>query len=217
MECSLSIGGNLRKALRPAKYKLLKLPLVFAAARDLWGLAVRKFVTRWGKPVFHREISLFTDRASNRLDARWSFLAAFTAEPCVIFRCCESPFSRVTFFFLFFSCFFPLLLTNSFVFAVLKMNRGYLETTSRENYCVPGTKETRDKDDEQIIFRRNLERRLSRGSVGIDNISVVVSGKRGLAEIVSWLQNDSRAVRNTLHPNEIIIIDDACCCIKSYI
>lgn len=56
MECSLSIGGNLRKALRPAKYKLLKLPLVFAAARDLWGLAVRKFVTRWGKPVFHREI-----------------------------------------------------------------------------------------------------------------------------------------------------------------
>lgn len=103
------------------------------------------------------------------------------------------------------------------MFAVLKMNRAYLETTSRENYCVPGTKETRDKDDEQIIFRRNLERRLSRGSVGIDNISVVVSGKRGLAEIVSWLQNDSRAVRNTLHPNEIIIIDDTCCCIKSYI
>lgn len=62
------------------------------------------------------------------------------------------------------------------MFAVLKMNRAYPETTSRENYCVPGTKETRDKDDEQIIFRRNLERRLFRGTVEIDNISVVVSG-----------------------------------------
>ena len=74
-----------------SRYKLLKLSLVFVGGRDLWRL-------QHGISQHAREKLFFIGKfrcssaGSNRLDARWSFLTAFTPNLPVIFPV----FSRIS-------------------------------------------------------------------------------------------------------------------------